>query len=92
MSEYCLNKDESCENANICPCLDYESGKSAKEPHIVNKGGLLSRDGKSALSDSEICPWCDAEYTIIDYNLHEQVMQDMIKHCFHCGRKLRANK
>ena len=39
----------------------------------------------------EGCAWCKAEYTIIDDEFAQPISQNMIKFCWHCGRKLEGN-
>ena len=34
------------------------------------------------------CAWCKAEYTIIDDDFGQPLIPKIIKHCFHCGKKL----
>lgn len=34
------------------------------------------------------CPWCKAEYTIIDDDFGQPVHMNMVKFCWHCGKPL----
>lgn len=34
------------------------------------------------------CPWCKAEYTIIDDDFGQPVHPNMVKFCWHCGKPL----
>jgi len=34
------------------------------------------------------CPWCKAEYTIIDDDFGQPIRTKMIKYCFKCGKTL----
>lgn len=35
------------------------------------------------------CPWCNAEYTIIDDDFGQPLRPKMINFCFYCGRPLK---
>lgn len=35
------------------------------------------------------CAWCKAEYTIIDDEFLQPVHPNLIKFCWHCGRKFK---
>lgn len=34
------------------------------------------------------CPWCKAEYTIVDDDFGQPVHPHMIRYCWHCGSPL----
>lgn len=38
------------------------------------------------------CAWCKAEYTIIDDDFGRPIRPNMIKFCWHCGRKLKEEQ
>ena len=37
---------------------------------------------------SKGCPWCKAEYTIVDDDFGQPIRPDKVKFCWNCGRML----
>lgn len=44
---------------------------------------------RSLLPDTDWCPWCSSEYTIIDDDFAKYVSDDLVHYCFYCGKELR---
>lgn len=43
------------------------------------------------MTEQKPCPWCKAEYTIIDDDFGQPLHPNFIKFCFYCGRKLKGD-
>ena len=64
----------------------FESAKEACRmgAEALRRLDALAVDGKH----DEGCAWCRADYTIIDGDYGQPIRPNMIKFCWHCGRKL----
>lgn len=55
---------------------------------IIPEGGQVCTECQTK-GDDKKCPWCKAEYTIIDDDFGQPVHPTKVRFCFNCGRRLR---
>ena len=80
----------------LAPTINGDNGSSMREEwkrqaeiHRMAISALREQE-KQATKTSEPCPWCKCgwDWSVIDGDFGQYVHHNIIKHCFHCGRRL----